>query len=489
MSLGLGQLAGMGILSQFFGGGENNNEQGLLQQNQQQGQNQGFNLNNMTPSQWANTAIALNSMRLEPDPNLATAMRENIASNQKLRQKQQGIERAIKYLSAMPTSKAFPNGRTDLIALVKAELMTPADAIQAAIKVEKPSALTEKYTKLDALALKFGGIDKIPPLQLEILGISPKEITSIQEYNFYKDNLPEGETPLDYFDFLGRGDNEATSIQEYEYYVNTLPKDEKPMSYATFKKGENKPPTSVDEYEYYKNNLPKGEIPMSFSAFLAIDAPKTSVTIEAEQQVKEGNDYWDKYNEVMIPKIIEWQVKSSDTKGNIIKLKEALQALEDPSNLLTGPIIGQMPDFIMAFVNPEAVDTREAVEAVVQRNLKAVLGGQFTEREGEKLIKRAYNPTMPREINAKRLRILIEQMERAALMQDARAEWIRDPANNSSMRGFDGKLPTFADFWTALSANQMGDVVCDSSADNKNRKCYTYQGGDDKLESNWKLVE
>ena len=124
-----------------------------------------------------------------------------------------------------------------------------------------------------------------------------------------------------------------------------------------------------------------------------------------------------------------------------------------------------------------------------ERNLKAVLGGQFTEREGEKLIKRAYNPTMPREINAKRLRILIEQMERAALMQDARAEWIRDPANNSSMRGFDGKLPTFADFWTALSANQMGDVVCDSSAENVNRKCYTYQGGDDKLEANWKLVE
>ena len=117
-------------------------------------------MNNMTPSQWANTAIALNSMRLEPDPNLATAMRENIASNQKLRQKQQGIERAVKYLSAMPKSKAFPNGRTDLIALVKAELMTPAEAIQAAIKVEKPSALTEKYNKLDALSDKIGAFEE-----------------------------------------------------------------------------------------------------------------------------------------------------------------------------------------------------------------------------------------------------------------------------------------------------------------------------------------
>ena len=395
-------------------------------------------------------------MRLRPDPNLATSMRESIKFSQEQKQKQQGIERAIKYLSAMPKSKSFPNGRTDLISLLKADLITPADAIQAAMKVEKPSALTEKYNKLEALGLKFGGIDKIPPLQLELLGISPKEINSIQEYEFYKENLKDGETPLDYFDFLGRG-GEATSIEEFEYYETRA--------------------------------KARGEVPMSYEDFLAIDAPKTTVTIEAEQTTKEGNEYWDKYNEVMIPKIIEWQVKSSDTKGNIIKLKEVLNALSDPDALLTGPIIGQMPDFVMNFLNPESVDAREAVESVVQRNLKAVLGGQFTEREGEKLVKRAYNPNLSQEMNAKRLRILIEQMERAALMQDARAEWIRDPANNSSMRGFDGKLPTFADFWTALSASQMGDVVCDSGADNENRKCYTYLGGNDREQDNWKLVE
>ena len=122
----------------------------------------------------------------------------------------------------------------------------------------------------------------------------------------------------------------------------------------------------------------------------------------------------------------------------------------------------------------------------MQRNLKAVLGGQFTEREGEKLIKRAYNPTLSREYNAKRLRILIEQMERAADMQDYRQKFA---FTNGTMRGFDDELPTNADFWTALSANQMGDVVCDSGADNANRICYTYTGGDDKVESNWKVVE
>ena len=452
MALGLGQMLGMGLLSQFmggFGGDEKKKQLGgggqqgimdiakLQAQQQQQGQvannQQGFmgglsGISNsmfqgMSPEQVARLGLGFNTMRLEPDANLATAMRERIAFAQEEKQKQQGIERAISYLSALPPSKAFPNGRTDLISLLKADLITPAEAIQSAIKVEKPTALTEKFNKLEALKLKYGSADKIPPFQLQLLNISQKEVNSIEEFEFYKEGLDEGETPISYLEFL------------------------------------------------------------------EIDSPKTTVTIEAAQKSKEQNAFWDKYNEVAIPEIIEWQTKGADVKGNIVKLKGALQALEDPNNLLTGAIIGQMPDFIMAFLNPEAIDTREAIEAVVQRNLKAVLGGQFTEREGEKLIKRAYNPTLSREYNAKRLRILIEQMERASMMQDARSAWIKDPANNGSLRGFTGELPTMEDFWTALSANEMGDVVCDSGEDNVNRKCYTYQGGDDKSESSWKLVE
>ena len=80
-ALGLGKILGLGILSQFMGGGQK--EQQTQQQPTQvasSGQNQGFfgNMNDMSQAQWANTAIALNSMRLRPDPNLAAAMTKNI---------------------------------------------------------------------------------------------------------------------------------------------------------------------------------------------------------------------------------------------------------------------------------------------------------------------------------------------------------------------------------------------------------------------------
>ena len=115
----------------------------------------------------------------------------------------------------MPPSTAFPNGRTDLIALVKAELITPAEAIQSAIKVEKPSALTEKFNKLEALKLKHDGVDNIPPLQLQLLNLSQKEVNSVEEYEFYKESLKEGEIPMDYYSFLGRDDN--SDIEKFEY--------------------------------------------------------------------------------------------------------------------------------------------------------------------------------------------------------------------------------------------------------------------------------
>ena len=195
--------------------------------------------------------------------------------------------------------------------------------------------------------------------------------------------------------------------------------------------------------------------------------------------------FWEAYNKSQVEDIGKWQVVASDTRGNIAKLEDVLQQLEDPNALLTGAFIGIMPDFIQNFLNPDSVAAREAVEGVVQRNLKAVLGGQFTEREGEKLVKRAYNPNLSQQENAKRLRLLIEQMKIAADMQDARQTYA---FKNGTLRGFDQPLPTMDDFWSVLSQNRIGDIVCDS-ATGGNQKCYEYIGGNDTEESSWKLQE
>ncbi|MDP6583824.1 MAG: hypothetical protein QF535_04150 [Anaerolineales bacterium] len=131
MSLGLGQMLGMGILSQFMGGG--NKEE--TQQNQQptqvadrgQSQNQGFfpDLNNMSQSQWANTAIALNSMRLRPNASLASSMQSIIDNDTKKTNRNATVEALIKM------------GKPNLANLVSTGAMDVSTAMTLAFKESK----------------------------------------------------------------------------------------------------------------------------------------------------------------------------------------------------------------------------------------------------------------------------------------------------------------------------------------------------------------
>ena len=151
--------------------------------------------------------------------------------------------------------------------------------------------------------------------------------------------------------------------------------------------------------------------------------------------------------------------------------------------MLTGPIVGMAPDLVNAFINPGATDVRESIESVVQRNLKAVLGAQFTEKEGERLISRAFNPKLSPERNARRLRLLIEAMEQAAMANNASLEWIMNPDNKSTFQGFTGAVPNMNDMWTAIAQYKIGDII-----EGKNGKKYEYVGGDDKSPSSFKLI-
>ena len=132
----------------------------------------------------------------------------------------------------------------------------------------------------------------------------------------------------------------------------------------------------------------------------------------------------------------------ADVEKQIGQLEEAAKALETKGNL-TGWFVGNVPDLVGAAVNPEAIATRDAVEEVVQRNLRLVLGAQFTEREGERLIARAYNPKLDEAENAKRVRRLIEQIRAAANAKNSAAEYF---SQYGTLKGWSGRLPSIGDF-------------------------------------------
>jgi len=133
---------------------------------------------------------------------------------------------------------------------------------------------------------------------------------------------------------------------------------------------------------------------------------------------------------------------SADSRKQLSQIEEVGTALASGDNL-TGPVLGLVPDFITAFTNPESVDVRERFQEVVQRNLRLVLGAQFTEKEGERLISRAYNPRLSEELNGQRVTRLLTQMGQAAAAKSRAAAYFEE---NGTLQGYQGKLPSINDF-------------------------------------------
>ena len=146
---------------------------------------------------------------------------------------------------------------------------------------------------------------------------------------------------------------------------------------------------------------------------------------------------------------LDWtQGGGADAAANSAQIKQVLDRFAN-GEVLSGASIGLAPDFFNALVNPEALGAKQAVQEVVQRNLRAVLGAQFTQVEGENLIARAFDPRLKPQENAKRLRKLFLQMQTAAQQKQAMAEYYEA---NETLRGFKGKQPKMQDFYDVLNA-------------------------------------
>jgi hypothetical protein len=134
---------------------------------------------------------------------------------------------------------------------------------------------------------------------------------------------------------------------------------------------------------------------------------------------------------------------AQDATKQLAQLDDVVKRLQSGKGYLTGPIIGRIPDVVTNFTNPKVVATRERVEEVVQRSLRAILGAQFTEREGERLIARAYNPSQPEAENAIRVERLMTQLQSALQNKASAAAHFE---RFGTLQGWSGKLPSISDF-------------------------------------------
>lgn len=124
------------------------------------------------------------------------------------------------------------------------------------------------------------------------------------------------------------------------------------------------------------------------------------------------------------------------TEKNLARFASAIQTLRDNPDL-TGGITPRIPilssDSVQDTINPKMAAVRDEVRGAVQASLRQVLGAQFTEKEGEAIFNRSFNPRLSTEENVKRATAELEAIQRMAAQKDGSMEHF---LANGTLRGY-----------------------------------------------------
>ena len=151
---------------------------------------------------------------------------------------------------------------------------------------------------------------------------------------------------------------------------------------------------------------------------------------------------------------VSWALEggAANARARIAALQDVVNKLEASATgkgpALSGVQIQVIPEALRPLLVPAAQEARQNAERVIQDGLRAILGAQFTQVEGENFLRRAFDPALGPDRNARRLRLILEQMKESAKQAQSISDYVEA---NRSLRGFKGSYPSLAQFEAVLA--------------------------------------
>lgn len=174
-----------------------------------------------------------------------------------------------------------------------------------------------------------------------------------------------------------------------------------------------------------------------------------------------------KIDEKVADELADWTLGArANAYGELENLGKALENMKDKPGI-SGKHFAFLPDRMLPLTHPDAAITREAVQAVVQKSLRQILGAQFTEKEGERIMNNAYNIVLPPEENMRRVGILMKQLKSVAKAKDDAAAWLKE---HRTMQGYSGILPRDIDSSSIMSDAEFKVKVPNSEQKQQQKK-------------------
>lgn len=117
----------------------------------------------------------------------------------------------------------------------------------------------------------------------------------------------------------------------------------------------------------------------------------------------------------------------------LMNAKEVYEAAIKNGSVKGVQLMKFLPDSIARTFNPEATYAQDQVQSAIQNSLKEILGGAFTQKEGESLMARSFNLLNTPKQNFELMRQALQIAETALRDRDAQAEYFN---RNGTLAGF-----------------------------------------------------
>jgi hypothetical protein len=161
-----------------------------------------------------------------------------------------------------------------------------------------------------------------------------------------------------------------------------------------------------------------------------------------------------KLDQEMAKEYQEWSSGGQKTaQSEIGKLKGVLGDLQS-GKIKTGGITGMFPD---QMTTKGILGARSDVQSSVMGSLRQLLGAQFTEKEGERVIKNTWNEADSSENNVKRLTRLVADLENKAVDKSQKANYFQE--KGSTLKGYESDFSKSKSEQPNNSVPKVGSTV------------------------------
>lgn len=246
-------------------------------------------------------------------------------------------------------------------------------------------------------------------------------------------------------------------------YLYSLPYEQKQAAFLKFAQpNEQKLTQAIQDYEYFSKLPPEdrelflqgsGRGTYSPELVSQIEEIKRKKRSKAGLDLTPGEEQLDKS---FAKDYTKWEGgEKQQAESNITNLENKIGTVLSGANV-SGPAIGFTPDVLKPLIHPEATSFKDEISDIVFQSLRATLGAQFTQREGERLVAATFNDALDESFNIPRLQRLLAKTKAIYVEKQNKADFY---SKAGTLKGYVGETTTFDDILDAVFFDELSGMT------------------------------